>query len=58
MIDALAELRYDIPGVNEQSIRIALARLLSLYSMALKYYDQPVIDLVDNLRSEVSAFWR
>ncbi|MFF8786701.1 hypothetical protein [Streptomyces sp. NPDC015125] len=48
--DAVSSLGYDNPSLSDLPTRIVLARLLSLYEVALRRGDKPVIDLVKDVR--------
>ncbi|MET9097138.1 hypothetical protein ABZX72_34240 [Streptomyces cyaneofuscatus] len=48
--DAGPSLRYGDPSVADLAERVALGRLLHLYAWALRHGDQPVVELVGDLR--------
>ncbi|MFD7663555.1 hypothetical protein [Streptomyces sp. NPDC059788] len=58
VVEAMAALRYDTPGIHDRPTRTALARLLSLYSTGLCSDDQELIDLnafLGRTRDTISA---
>ena len=46
----MSSLEYDNPSLPDLPTRTILARLLSLYEVALRRGDEPVIDLVKDVR--------